>query len=244
EFQPRIVFADQKKTWRKRTKDLIPTDKGSLKVRFLDTMVFAIIKTLAYPVFRYYLGARLLGKENIPRRGPFILIVNHEGYFDSFFLIALLKRKVAFFAKNTEFKSGFFRWILRVFRAIPVRRYEIDPSVIRNAIKLLSQGHPVGIFIEGERTWDGEFLPPKRGVVKFLLRANVPIVPCLIRGSFECMPRWEHRIRRTPVKMVLGKPFKLREKEGDLEEIGTLLMKKIKEITSRRVGTFGRLQLK
>ncbi|MDZ7261504.1 MAG: hypothetical protein ONB05_05295, partial [candidate division KSB1 bacterium] len=54
EFQPRIVFADQKKTWRKRTKDLIPTDKGSLKVRFLDTMVFAIIKTLAYPVFRYY----------------------------------------------------------------------------------------------------------------------------------------------------------------------------------------------
>ena len=92
------------------------------------------------------------------------------------------------------------RFFLYLSRTFPVRRYDIDPVSLRNAMRVLSFGGLVGIYPEGERTWDGQMLPFRTGTIRFLLAAGVPIIPAGISGAFENQPRWgkDRRPRRPP----------------------------------------------
>jgi 1-acyl-sn-glycerol-3-phosphate acyltransferase len=134
---------------------------------------------------------------------------------------------VSFLAKTSEYKDSLHRRALRLFRSIPVRRHEIDPSAIRNALKVLRVGEPVGIFLEGERTWDGKFLAPKIGTVRFLLAAGVPVLPVRIKGSFELLPRWDSRLQKHKVTLTVGEPFLLTFQDDEVEEAGQFVMNRL-----------------
>ena len=108
-----------------------------------------------------------------------------------------------------------------------MRRHEIDPSAIRNALKVLRVGEPVGVFLEGERTWDGRFLAPKIGAVRFLLAADVPVLPVRIKGSFELLPRWDSRLQKHKVILTVGEPVLLTFRGDEVEEAGQFVMNRL-----------------
>jgi 1-acyl-sn-glycerol-3-phosphate acyltransferase len=157
--------------------------------------------------FKIFFHARVYGKKLMPQQGACIVVLNHEGYWDAHLAQCLLPRRIAFLAKNSEFPKKFLRYIFKLIHAIPVRRYEIDPSCIRNTLNWLARDQAVGIFIAGERCWDGRLAQPKRGTIKLLIKANVPIVPVRIKGSYELLPRWAPRIQLYPVSLYIGEPF-------------------------------------
>jgi 1-acyl-sn-glycerol-3-phosphate acyltransferase len=217
EFQPKIIFRNskvEKKTVRISKKISSFTDRKSSNVQLnvatlWENILGGFIKFVFRQFFKIYNKTKIIGEENIPKTGPFIILINHEGYFDPMILMSYFKRKVSFLTKNTAYSSGFLRWVMKFFRSIPVRRYEIDPSVIRNIMKILSRGDAIGIFPEGERTWDGEMLPFKRGTLKFLIVSKMPIIVCKIEGSYHFLPRWEHKIMRWKVTAKINKPISL-----------------------------------
>ncbi len=226
EFQPHVIF-----TWplRAEGRDLLrlATTGQRLGEPILARVFSACVKMVGELLLRTAFAVRIQSRANIPKEGPFILVLNHEGYLDSFFTLTLLPRKVAYLAKNTEFKSRLACWVMRQLRVIPVRRHEVDPSVVRNVLRVLAVGEPVGIFVEGERTWDGRPLPPKLGTVRLLLRAGVPIVPVRIRGSFEVLPRWDDRLQRHRVTLTVGSPFRLPFAADQLAQASDFLMQRL-----------------
>ncbi|MBC7185584.1 MAG: 1-acyl-sn-glycerol-3-phosphate acyltransferase [Calditrichaeota bacterium] len=226
EFQPHVTFR-----WpgRAEGRHLVRWQAGKQPPReSLGTrLLYSSLKMTFGLLLRALFGVRVEGRQNVPRSGPFILVINHEGYLDSFFTLTLLPRKVAYLAKNSEFKNRALCWLMRQLRVIPVRRHEVDPSVVRNALRVLAVGEPVGIFVEGERTWDGRPLPAKVGTVRLLLRAGVPIVPVRIRGSFEVLPRWDSRLQRHRVTLTVGRPFVLPFPADRLPEAAEFLMQRI-----------------
>ena len=154
-------------------------------------------------------GGRLkaTGLENVPRQGPCLLIANHQSYLDPLFLHAAVPRVLHAMAKSTQFASPAMARILAHIYVFPVRRYQIDAQAVRTVLRRLSHGHAVMIYVEGERTWDGRLQPPRRGVIRLLLKAGVPIIPCRIEGSYEVMPRWDSRIRPGTVHITFGPPM-------------------------------------
>lgn len=226
EFQPHITFG-----WpvRAEGRQLVPepTSGPATREPLASRLLYNALKMTMGLTLRALFAVGLEGRHHVPSRGPFILVINHEGYLDSFFTLALLPRKVAYLAKNTEFKNKAITWLLRQVRAIPVRRHEIDPSVVRNALRVLAAGEPVGIFVEGERTWDGRPLPPKVGTVRLLLRAGVPIVPVLIQNSLAVLPRWDSRPQRHRVRIKVGAPFRLAFAAEELPAASAFLMQRI-----------------
>lgn len=226
EFQPHVTFS-----WpvRPEGRNLVRPASVTPAVHepFTSRLFYACVKMLGGLVLGALFAVRVHGRHNIPKEGPFVLVINHEGYLDSFFTLTLLPRKVSYLAKNTEFKSRAACWVMRQLRVIPVRRHETDPSVVRNALRVLQAGEPVGIFVEGERTWDGRALPPKVGTVRFLVRAGVPIVPVRIRGSFEVLPRWDSHLQRHKVTLTVGRPFRLPFAADQLQQAGEYLMGRI-----------------
>jgi 1-acyl-sn-glycerol-3-phosphate acyltransferase len=222
EYQPRIVFKGKRLVRKFPIVKIRP--EPAMERPLGPRVAYHILKFVMATLFKLFLRARVYGRENLPREGAAIVVLNHEGYWDAYLAQSLLPRHVAFMAKNTEFKNPLFRYVLKASRSIPVRRYQIDPSSVRNALNWLAQGEPVGIFIEGERSWDGRFLPPKRGTIKFLIKANVPIIPVRIKGSYEVMPRWAHKMQLYPVSLHIGKPFVMDRRNRTIERTSQELL--------------------
>ena len=71
----------------------------------------------------------------------------------------------------------------------------------------------MGVFPEGERSWDGILGGLRIGTVKFLLKAGVPVIPCGIQGTYEIAPRWgkfdwlKFRLKKDEVVVRYGDPI-------------------------------------
>ena len=100
-----------------------------------------------------------------------------------------------------------FRWFLPRVAAIPARRYRVDPQSVRTALRVLERGDGVGIYLEGERSWEGALRPFRRGSIRLILKAGVPVVPCHVSGTYDAWPRWTRSRWRSPVHVRYGEPL-------------------------------------
>jgi 1-acyl-sn-glycerol-3-phosphate acyltransferase len=153
-------------------------------------------------------GLQVEGLENLPD-GPFLLLANHESILDPILIQAVCPRPIHAMAKSTQFSAGMSGWLMRHLKAFPVRRYRVDPQAVRLVLRRLEEGNAVGIYVEGERSWDGRLQEPRRGTIRLALHAGVPIVPCTIAGSYEVWPRWDRHLRRGRIRIRFGQPFTL-----------------------------------
>lgn len=170
---------------------------------------YALFKAIVSAFVRVFSRVRVEGVENVPADGPFILLPNHQSVLDPIYIQSSISRNDIFtMTKSTQFGSGFFRWVLPRANALPARRFKVDPQVVRAALRHLDAGHGVCIYPEGERTWDGTIQRLRRGALRLVLKAGVPVVPCGIDGSFDVWPRWSRRIRRSTVTVRFGAPIR------------------------------------
>jgi 1-acyl-sn-glycerol-3-phosphate acyltransferase len=142
----------------------------------------------------------------------------------------LLRRRISFFTKSTSFANRVLQPIFRAYRSLPNRRYEVDPQVIRQALRIIKRGNCLGIFPEGERTWDGRLLPFKYNTIKFLLSVQIPIVIVTIKGAFNVLPRWSHRLNQGKIEIEVQRCFSLIPKRWQIEELKKELELYFKEI--------------
>jgi 1-acyl-sn-glycerol-3-phosphate acyltransferase len=132
---------------------------------------------------------RWYGIENIPRKGPFLLVSNHQSFLDPIFCGGPPKRPMSFLARDTLFTHWFFGRVIASVNAIPVKRDHADLAAMKKVIGELQQGRGVCLFPEGTRTSDGKILPFKAGLGLLCRRGKATIVPVVIDGAFECWPR-------------------------------------------------------
>ncbi|MCY3678768.1 MAG: 1-acyl-sn-glycerol-3-phosphate acyltransferase [Gemmatimonadetes bacterium] len=181
---------------------------------------YAFFRVALRWIGRVLTRCRVSGRSHIPREGPFILVANHESILDPLLIQTNCRRTVHFFAKSTQFgANAVFRWFLPRVAAIPARRYRVDPQSVRTALRALERGDGVGIYLEGERSWEGALRPFRRGSIRLILKAGVPVVPCHVSGTYDAWPRWTRSRWRSTVHVRYGEPlhFGVHETRGARE---------------------------
>ncbi|MBW2178046.1 MAG: 1-acyl-sn-glycerol-3-phosphate acyltransferase [Deltaproteobacteria bacterium] len=168
----------------------------------------SLLKRIAACLADGLLDIEFTGMENIPSRGAAILAANHVSFLDGIILAACLPRVVRFMTKNSQFNTPVMRVILKLGGTFPVKRYRTDVVAVRNALRVLQHGHVLGVFPEGERSWDGRMQPFKKGTLRLMMAAGKPVVPVGISGIYELMPRWTTTLRRVPVRITVGEPLR------------------------------------
>lgn len=123
------------------------------------------------------------GLANLPAQGGMVLVANHTSYWDPVVIGCAINRRINFMAKAELFAIPLLGQAIRAVGTFPVKRNHSDRTAIRTALKLLKEGHIVGVFPEGTRSSSGELLPPHQGASMLALRAGVPLLPVALHGT-------------------------------------------------------------
>jgi 1-acyl-sn-glycerol-3-phosphate acyltransferase len=155
----------------------------------------------------------VVGLENVPSSGGFLVVANHCSNLDPPFLgwaVGHRTGRILHFMAKEEMRTwpvvGFLARNAGVFF---VRRGEGDRGALRIALQLLESGRLVGVFPEGTRSRDGQLGEARVGATLLAMRTGVPVLPVGIAGTHRIFPgrsRWPHRSR---VTIRVGKPFAL-----------------------------------
>ena len=129
-------------------------------------------------------------------KAPYLVIPNHVMTWDPIIFSYYVRDPVHFVASDANFRSSFFSWWLRRVGAIAKSKLKDDFATLRTIMDLLRSGKVVGLFAEGQRTWDGATQSIISSTAKLVKVARVPVVVPVMKGGFFSLPRWAFRSRR------------------------------------------------
>lgn len=138
-----------------------------------EFLIRFLLWMLTHSIYRI----RIVGQENVPAKGPALLVCNHLSFADGLLVGACIQRFVRFMAWSGFFKSGPLAWLLRTMRAIPVAPGKDTRRAIERARAELEAGHVVCIFAEGAISRTGNPLPFRRGLELIVGDLDVPVIP-------------------------------------------------------------------
>ncbi|MFD8549144.1 lysophospholipid acyltransferase family protein [Streptomyces sp. NPDC059649] len=163
------------------------------------------------------------GIENVPAEGPAILASNHLSFSDSFFLPAVLDRKVTFIAKSEYFTSPGVKGKLTAAFFKGVGQLPVDRSgargageaAIKSGIEVLRRGELFGIYPEGTRSPDGRLYRGKPGgLARVALATGAPVIPVAMIDTEKVQPPGKIVPKMIRPGIRIGKPLDFTRYQG------------------------------
>ena len=167
-----------------------------------------MMRFLAWLVVTIIYRVRPSGVQNIPSKGPAIVVCNHVSYMDPIILSASIRRPMRFVMYYKIFQLPLLRFLFQHAKAIPIAGAKEDEQLMNEAFEKvdaeLARGNVVCIFPEGGITRDGEIQRFRPGIEKVIARRPVPVVPvalCHLWGS------WFSRRKTGGIRKIPGRLF-------------------------------------
>ncbi|MEM7118246.1 MAG: lysophospholipid acyltransferase family protein [Chloroflexota bacterium] len=189
-----------------------------------------ILRAVASPIFDFLTDLEIIGAENLPKSGPFLIVANHFHFMDPVVLLRMLPW-------STEFLGGFHMpdaptyatWIPKLWGIYTVRRGSVSRTAFRATAAVFAQDGIVGIFPEAG-SWAPVLKPARPGAALLAVQSGVPVLPIGLDGVTNILSRLKTREKPT-VTVKVGKmvgPFKTTTKgkarRKELDDIGDEIM--------------------
>jgi 1-acyl-sn-glycerol-3-phosphate acyltransferase len=146
------------------------------------------------------------GLENLAGVGAYVLVSNHQSFFDIFAICAFMPGEPRFVAKQELEKIPVIGFAMRRSGHIFIDR-DRGGQAIRNAIKIARDGYSIVVFAEGTRFSDNRVHPFNDGAAWLAIAARRHCVPMAISGSARFFPRGARIVRPgQTMRMVVGTP--------------------------------------
>ena len=159
------------------------------------------------PVVRHAFKLTAINAQIIPKTGPAIIVANHVNLFDPPWIYSVVKRPVHFVATEELFRKTVLSAAIRLAGVFPIRKAARDFQSVKNIINLLREGVLIGIYPEGNRSWDGTNNPIIPTIARLIRRMKVPVYSCRVDGGYLHFPRWAAKMRPVPVRLVFNKLY-------------------------------------
>lgn len=177
-------------------------------------MFYNLVILLFRVYYKLFYRVEVKGSVDLKDTG-FLICSNHRSNFDPILIAIKMKQRIYFLGKKELFKNKFVSFILSKLGCMPIDRDNVDMYTLKIAIGILKNKNALCVFPEGTRSKTGELLEFKRGAGLLASRANVPIIPIKIEGSYKLFSK---------ITIKIGEPFYItRENKrtvmSDLREI-------------------------
>ena len=144
----------------------------------------AIVKGAIFAYCKIIYRVKIIGTENIPKKGALIFCGNHRSFLDPPLIEVTCKRDdTRFLAKRELTKNKFFALLGIVFDAILVNRDSKDVTALKESLKTLKDGKCIALFPEGTRNGMEKGEKVKDGASYFALNSDAKVIPVGIKGG-------------------------------------------------------------
>jgi 1-acyl-sn-glycerol-3-phosphate acyltransferase len=165
---------------------------------------------------------------------PYVFMSNHRSQYDILAVVAALHEfQLRWVAKKELTRVPVFGWALKHTGHVIIDRSDHQQAVasLRAARGQMLDGISVTIFPEGTRSAAGQrLLPFKKGGFMLALETGFPIVPIVVRGSGEILPRGSWQPMPGELDVVVGAPIAVAGVERDE------LMKRVQDFMLAELG--------
>jgi 1-acyl-sn-glycerol-3-phosphate acyltransferase len=166
--------------------------------------LYGCIRWLVEVVVRVLWRPRVLSGDRLPERGPYILAPSHRSILDTFFVAAVVRKRMRFMGKAEIFRRPRLAKFFYALGGFPVERGTTDRAAVRTSVAALEGGEPLVMFPEGTRRSGPLIEDLHDGVAYVAARCRVPIVPVGIGGSEEILARGRKLPKLKRVVLVVG----------------------------------------
>ena len=178
-------------------------------VPFHNRLVRAVFRPPFRLLFHILSPVTITGRENVPRKGPYLIALNHVSLYDPPFMLA-------FWPVAPEAAGAVEIWskpgqsiLARGYGGIQVHRGQPDRRLLETMISVLQSGYPLLIAPEGGRSHTPGMRRAEPGVAYLVDKTQVPVVPAGIVGTTDDYARKAFAFKRPPLEMRIGKPLHL-----------------------------------
>ncbi|MBL7069629.1 MAG: 1-acyl-sn-glycerol-3-phosphate acyltransferase [Candidatus Omnitrophica bacterium] len=200
-------------------------------------MLYKIYSAIAYFISRnlfkigllVFFKYRVTGRENIPKKGPFIMASNHVSYMDPPAIGAASRKRLYFISSEHLCKNRLLAFWYKSVGCLIIKREESDHSMMKKILHYLKEGKPIAIFPEGTRSEDGAIKEPLSGAGFIALKSQAPVIPCFVKGTEKALPRGAKAFKKSGVTVYVGSPIDPKDFkfEGKKKDSYRLFSKKI-----------------
>lgn len=204
-------------------------------------MLYSILSNIIRIALKFFFRKiEVKGSENIPAKGPMILVGNHPNTFMDPILLgyAVLPKQAHFLANGSIFKTRMARLVLSQLHTIPIyrkqdiheKRDQLNEDAFAKCFEFLASGGVLMIFPEGNSINERKLRPLKTGTARIALGAEqqhnfaLPLTILPIGLNYSNPTRF-----REEVMINIGKPFDVKMYEPLFQENP---QEAVKELTS------------
>jgi 1-acyl-sn-glycerol-3-phosphate acyltransferase len=150
------------------------------------TCFWASLYTWLNPGWR----VRIQGREKIRHNAVYVMVANHQSLLDILVLFRLFKH-YKWVSKVENFRIPWIGWNMSLNRYIKLRRGDRKSveQMMLACERNLKDGNSIMMFPEGSRSPDGRLRPFKPGAFVLAQRAGVPLLPIVIQGTANALPK-------------------------------------------------------
>jgi 1-acyl-sn-glycerol-3-phosphate acyltransferase len=172
------------------------------------TWGWKVLYIVAIIIKPFFLRLTIEGEEHVPAAGGCVLACNHTRGPDYVILGYASPRQVFYMAKAEIFAfHPLLDKLVTTAGAFPVHRGRGDTHAVEQAVRMVQEGHIVGMFPEGTRSKTGALQRGKLGVARIAIGAEAPIIPVVVINSEPVLHDVLKFQRRPLVTVRFGPPI-------------------------------------
>jgi 1-acyl-sn-glycerol-3-phosphate acyltransferase len=181
----------------------LPFDKGRYWAGYFFRKIGVVTATLN-PLWRF----RVSGTMPADPRRPYVVVSNHESFVD-ILLISHLPWEMKWLSKVEILRIPVLGWDMMLAGDVPVERGTRKSALkaMRRCQEVLADKVSVMMFPEGTRSETGEMLPFKEGAFRLAIDSGVPILPLVVRGTRNALPKHGWRFGRSDAEVRVLAPI-------------------------------------
>lgn len=161
---------------------------------------------------------QVTGRDQLVKPKAYVIVANHQSIADIAAVLSAIPLHFKFVAKKDLYQIPFLGWHMALsgYMALDRSSRESGKNVLLMSRGWLRRGVSVLFFPEGTRSLDGEIHDFKIGAFKLARDQKVEILPVVIDGTGDCIPKHTWKITKPSVfKVSIGKPVDLSGVSGE-----------------------------